>query len=201
MRKLVTGFAVVVCAFALVTSSASASTVTIGSQGSFMGEIRGGVYTGGFSITTSGIPSIADGTLMSFCVELHENVYFGATYNAQANTKALKGGEAVSDPLDPRTAWLYNQYLTGGIVLSSNANFADFAEAVWMLEDEIPVATNTYYAQALLSTWTDIGPIRVLNLGTAPVWENQDVLIPEPATMSLLGLGGLLFCRKRRAQA
>jgi hypothetical protein len=203
MKKLITICAVVaMCVAAFVTSSANAGMVTIGSYATFQGENRNNMNTGVISVTTAGIPGVADSTFGTFCIELHEDIYFGYSYNAQVNTAAIKGGEAVSDPLDPKTAWLYDQFLTGGIVLVNNTERADFAEAIWMLEGEIPVATNTYYSQALLSPWTDIHGIRVLNLGTvADNFQYQDLLVrvvPEPATICLLGLGALSLVRRKK---
>ncbi|MFA6187473.1 MAG: PEP-CTERM sorting domain-containing protein, partial [Phycisphaerae bacterium] len=144
----------------------------------------------------------------TFCIEIQEHINIGSTYNAQANTKAIKGGEAVSDPLDPKTAWLFNQYSTGAIVLGSNADRADFQLAIWKLEDEftgvLTAQAQTYYDLAAASTWTDIGLIRVLNLGTAADnFQYQDLLVtanenvPEPATIAILCLGGLLLRRKK----
>ncbi|MBN1788224.1 MAG: hypothetical protein JW806_07495 [Sedimentisphaerales bacterium] len=154
---------------------------------------------GEFIITVlSGLPELPT-QFGSFCLELNESISAGTTYNAVINTEAIKGGEATSDPLSPKTAWLYNQYLTGAITFNVNYDATQFQYAIWALEDEIApgydagngiywnsVATG-YYDAAMASNWQSIGNIRVLNMGTADDnYQYQDVLAPIPAPGAVL---------------
>ena len=202
---------VVVAVLGFLAASASAGTMLI-TRGLY--ESRGGYSDGEFYATPTGVPGLPDGVAFgTFCVEMTETISMGGTYNAVLNTAAIKGSAAVSDPLSPKTAWLYYQYRTGAIVIDTGAKATDFQYAIWKLEDEDTqtpaewatiawtAQAQTYYAAALASTWTDIGPVRIANLGTGPAYANQDVLaLPEPATLAFLGLGAAaMFYRRRRA--
>jgi len=179
----------------LATSSVSASTIEFKSNAiSGYGVVVGSSWRGELNAYADGISYVDDGLFVTFCLEIGEQVDYG-TYDAVLNTAAIKGGEAIDDPLDPMTAWLYNEYLTGGITLSSDTQARNFQDAIYFLEDELTApgsGVNTYYDSALGSTWTDIRNIRVLNL-TLKGALAQDILVsaavPEPATMLLLGAG------------
>jgi len=183
---------------------------------------------GEFVVTPTGLPELLpgvpgsppnDGLFGSFCVELHEGVSLGPSYNAVINTMAIQGGgDAVhggvanlggpgiwGDPLSPKTAWLYHQYRTGAIVLQNGIAGQDFQVAIWLLEDELTTQADLDYLGyavsvqatawsnlALASNWQDIGPVRVLNLGPASTFPYQDILaevVPEPVTMAGLMMG------------
>lgn len=201
--------AVLVAGLAL-TSRADDGTVLV-TQGPY--ESRGGYRDGEFYVTPTGIPGFQDGVpIGAFCMEITEGISAGNTYNAAVNTVAVKGSATVSDPLGPKTAWLYDQFVTGAIVLDTGAKATDFQYAIWKLEDEdtqAPAewatitwtsAAEAYYQMALASPWTDIHNVRVLNLTTRNNGEPaQDLIVPEPATMALLAFGcAAMVVRRRR---
>lgn len=146
----------------------------------------------------------------TFCLEIDEDIDFD-TYEAFTNTAAIAGGSGGGpfDPLDPETAWIYQAYLYGN---SYGWTAEDVQLAIWVQEDEIlsaPVYQNWQNVLdiGLLATQNaqGIGDVRILNLwtpvGGSKQYPIQDVLIvvPEPATLLLLGLGGLILRRKKRS--
>lgn len=167
----------------------------------------------------------------TFCVEKNEYINFHDTFYVDISTEAKKGGfgGGPNDPLDTRTAFLYNEFIneqlsdsdwaydyddTGiGRVESANALQAVF----WLFEEEIDdlsdeVSGDTldlaedFETYANDSTWTDIGNVRIMNLYSdsrrrdGDHAQDQLVVIPAPGAASL-GLMGisLIALIRRRA--
>ena len=210
MRKLI--FITIVCAFVAAPAFADpyAQFTGIGYYG-----IYNGYYVGEYLVKTWDLPDVhANGVqFYTFCIEFHENVNWGTYYDAEISTEAIAGngnsgptGPTGGDSLDPRSAWLYDQYLNGALGLGSNALAKDVGMAIWAIEEEIPY-TDLSQAQKDLITqatgqWTDTGPYRVLNLyayGSAPNHEGypanyrQDYIVKVPVPAAVL-LGMLGFC-------
>jgi hypothetical protein len=174
-----------------------------------------GIYQSGsgglFAVTilntitnAGGTESLDPGIIQTFCVEGNEYISWGGMYYAQLNTVAIGGGLGgpSPDPLDPKSAWLYTQYLDGllpgYLAVDSNARAGSLQNAIWHFEQEMNDPSNPYvqYANANCD-WTTIGDIRVVNLWlysdyTGP---KQDVLarisnpIPAPGALLLGGVG------------
>ncbi len=200
---------------AMVSLATAAPTITI----------SGGPYQNGsggeLTATIESSPSF-----QTFCVELNEHIALGGTYDFDINTEAIAGGVGGGspDPLDPRTAWLYQKFINNDL---PGYDFADsgigravsagaLQDAIWYIENEIPVlpaglATNFY--NLIPADLQGIGDVRVLNLYTAPnaagaaPTQCQDVLgysptpsVPVPGAILLGGLGcALVGCLRRRS--
>jgi len=161
-------------------------------------------WSGSFTVITNGLGIPMDGTRYeTFCVEKWVNVYVPGTYTAVINTGAIYGNVGGFDPLDPKTAWLFDQYLSGNAFgyADKSLRARDVQWAIWSIEQEWALGADAKYdgAKALVALsagkWNDIGNIRVLNLwnGTDRTTDVQDLLvkvpIPAAVLLGLLGLG------------
>jgi hypothetical protein len=169
-----------------------------------------------------GVP--AGSQFPTFCLELNEHIALGGSqYYAQTNTGAVKGGVAGQtspnfDPLDPRTAWLYNEFLKGSLTGydfastdGRRASAGALQHAIWFLENEekqadidalpdaMKNAANGFITLANGCSWVEeqtIGDIRVLNMYNDARMTDvaQDLLFtlnppPVPAPAAVLLVG------------
>jgi len=201
-----------------ISASADPIGVQTGDQLYVHGYMPGGAPAFWITDITRGID------FFTYCVEHNEDINFDSYYWAVVNTGAVNGGPddgvppANFDALDPRTAWIYTQWTSGG--LTSYSNLA-IQQAIWSLEGEV-FGTPSAEALALLVQVNalnpppaTIGDVTVLNLyayrttipGTVPTYDytglRQDVLfrpVPEPTTILLLGIGlaGIGFVARKR---
>jgi len=199
-------------------ASAAPTTVTI-YKGSYQydpgGEFMAVVNTAGLL----GHP--AGSSFQTFCVERNEYLKFTNTYYVAVNTGAVNGGiggQSVEnpnfDPLDPWTAWLYDQFVKGtldGYFDNPNGrtnSAGALQNAIWYIENEIDLLpeglATTFYDMAKNSGWTDIHDVRVLNMYNNADLTSfaQDVLVappvPAPAGLLLAGIGTVLVGALRR---
>lgn len=175
----------------------------------------------GFDFTPASLGQNSNGWFETFCVEKNEYMEFGPTYYAVLNDEAVNGGGGPNpDPLDVRTAYLYEQFITGQLadynfgtgalrVASANA----LQDIIWYIEQEQgwnagwTSATLQYkfYQDAQANAGLDIGNVRVLNLyGDSQLTvqkQDQLVMIPAPgaALLAVAGLGLTGLKRRRRA--
>ena len=149
---------------------------------------------------------------LTFCLEADETIAYNQIFYVDGITiEAQKGGVNTDsgDPLEPFTAWIYNQAISGAY---GSSLLDDVQNAIWYTEQEIlslnasaKAFYDDQYAAFLSSGWIGLGNVRVLNLVDAFGNFRQDVLAsvstsPEPSAAFLLGLGLLVvaaFERKR----
>lgn len=232
MKVLAVGVTVLALA---ATATADSLTITriagtfAGSGGEFNITPLNGPATGAIA----GTPGLGTNpfSFQSFCVEYSEHVKIGATYDYVINTGAVNGGLSGQDPsggdfdpLDPKTAYVYTQFINGTLSGSDgtttyqydynqgagrNASAKALQQAIWKLEgewsDPLTGEALAYYNTANSSTWTDIGNVRVMNLyasGGTGAKQDQLIMIPTPIALlmglPLLGAVGVFRSVRRR---
>lgn len=206
----------------LVSPAFAVPSVTVGRMA---GTYPAAPLSGEFTLTPNAeLSALLGGTgnFQSFCIEAHEHVTVGSTYEAVVNDEAILGdgrkpGEAAGpdggDLLSPETAYLYSQFRAGtlagynftpGDLRKSSA--LDLQVAIWYLEGEVgyqnldmlsPEAQG-FIADAEGSGWDSIEKVRVLNFygGDAGKECFQDMLAladPVPVPGAVI-LGGIGTC-------
>lgn len=197
-------------------------------SGGTAGEFQVLSFTGQSVPTLGTNVQVGNGLFQTFCLELNEFVSVRTTYNWMLNDSAVMGGVGGGnpDPLDARTAYLYDKFWNGTLSGYAFDDLGDQAgergpdakqlqDAIWYLENEITSLQAGSKAagwvneanQAVASgAWSGIGNVRVLNLSSfdsaGNLVQNQDLLVvvplPPAALAGFLLLGGLGAARSLR---
>lgn len=151
-----------------VASSALATEIRIGANNTDYRGGNGGEFTvivqsgnAGVIGTSSDRPSVAN-SFQSFCLEVNENLSFGATYAAQINTVVIDGqpgnsGLAGRQTLAAGTAWLYERFRTGALAADGydynpgsgrQASAMALQDAIWMFQNQITYNANNSFVIA-----------------------------------------------------
>jgi hypothetical protein len=218
MKKINKLIIIAACLAIAAPALASPTQIYIGDRTGCYGTTAGGEFKINWMGVGDPLPGHPAGEVFkTFCVEYSEHITLNTTYDALLGTAAIYNNQpGGSDPLDPRTAYLYDKWLSGGFVYN-DANADKLQKAIWWIESEYGGVNNSYVTDATTAVaaggvWyntygaNSIGPIRVLNLfkvGHAGDYnyrkQDQLVRIPAPGAIILGGIGvGLVGWLRRR---
>ncbi len=169
-----------------------------------------------------------NGSVSGFCIELDESAPHSAyTYEVVGVSDAYSGllNESVGIEKSNYLSELWGRYYDpswtdGSYDLPDNSSAAAFAAAVWeIVYEDLPASSygwdvtedsapgisgfaidgiNSSTANAWLASLDGTGPMTDLAVFTNDGNQNYLVAVPEPTTMLLLGVGGVLGAMRRK---
>lgn len=208
------------CAALLFTGrAASADSIAVGDTVHVLNS-GGTIYGGVFYVDDLNVPGPID--LASFCIQIPQDINTTDLFNV-GDISLFADDDSGPDPLDDRTAWIYEQF-RGGFLGAYTEN--EIQAAIWVLEDEWTFAdANAWFpalapglvtnattlitaAQAAVAGGFVNHNVRIVNLFFPDGSKAQDMLMlvpgtttqseaPEPATLLLVGSAGAALIRRR----
>jgi hypothetical protein len=129
----------------LGATTAQATGITSGSQIKILGT-DGTLGGGPFAVDGPDAGNLVD--FLTFCLEINEFVSYNTLYYVNITTRAVGGGAggggATGDPLDTKTAYLYDKFLDGMLDTSTLAKRNGLQLAIWLIEEEVKVVSGAY---------------------------------------------------------
>jgi hypothetical protein len=142
----------------------------------------------------------------TYCVELNQYVTIGGTYSYLVSGSS-DGGVNGPQPVTMGSAWLYSQFRAGALPGwdNSQTDQIDLQNAVWFFQGEIPSSAGSEYAKLAINDLGGMAEAFAPSAGAygVDIWnlfdangnecQSQLGMVPEPAAVELLKVGGFLW--------
>ncbi|MFA6045139.1 MAG: PEP-CTERM sorting domain-containing protein [Phycisphaerales bacterium] len=156
------------------------------------------------------------GSYAAFCIEVTQNIGYGGTYDYEVNAldtapRPAGLGAPMGQGKADQIAELYGRHFSS---LSSATDYAAFQTSIWNIvyDNDTSISTGTFFVnsfnnddvavRALANSWLSglNGDANYFQHGLFALTSDtvQDMIVPGPGSVALMGLGGLLVVRRRR---
>jgi hypothetical protein len=149
-------------------------------------------------------------TFITFCLQKTQYIDFTTTFTVQVSTAA--DDTPAADPIESQTAWLYTMARAGTLAGYDHSQAAANAlqKSIWYFEGEVSANPDLELGNnydfvglanaAVANGYSGIGDVRVANMFFPNGAKAQDqlMLVPEPSTMALFGMGAFATALRRK---
>jgi len=199
--------ALVIIAVLFTARTSFADPIAVGDLIRFTGS-QGTLGGGAFLIDNTANGAGVD--FMTFCVQMTQHVDYSSLFRVGGITN-YADDDAGNDPLSTATQWIFSSFRAG---ILTNYSSDEVQAAIWKLENEWTSTVGK--SDQLISVaqtqvaggWVNNG-VGVLNLFYTDGRKAQDQLTftavaplqqptPEPASLALMGIGGLALAARKR---
>lgn len=165
---------------------------------------------------SGGFPNLSGNSYSAFCIEVTQNITYGGTYSYDINALPTAPrpaglgapmGQAKADLI----AELYGRHFSS---LTTNSDYAAFQSSIWNIvyDNDTSISSGAFFVNSFASDDAGIrsqadnwlsglnGDANFFQQGLFALTSDsvQDMIVPSPGSVALLGMGSMFVLRRRR---